>query len=94
MLITKGGIVQKLVVFKKGTYDLRATRAKKEGFRGDIVVGIAIGSGANLTLQLPATEEVAAAMSATGQVCESEPCTSAKLRTFLLDHKLKFKRAL
>jgi hypothetical protein len=90
ILICKGATIKKLIVFKKGPYNTRLQKAKKDGFRGEAVCGIVTGSGENLRFQLAGTKEVAGAMSVDAPV-DSEPTKTTKLKEFLADNNLKRK---
>jgi hypothetical protein len=90
ILICKGAAIKKLIVFKKGPYNTRLQKAKKDGFRGEAVCGIVTGSGENLSFQLAGTKEVAGAMSV-DQPVDSEPTKTTKLKEFLADNNLKRK---
>jgi hypothetical protein len=90
ILICKGAQIKKLIVFKKGPYNTRLQKAKKDGFRGEAVCGIVTGSGENLRFQLAGTKEVAGAMSVDRPV-EGEPTKTTKLKEFLAENNLKRK---
>jgi cellobiose-specific phosphotransferase system component IIA len=89
-LIYKGASIKTLVVFKKGPFGPKIMKAKKNGFKGDVAYGIVTGSGKNLSFQLPANGEVAAAMKVDSWE-DKPPAKTAKLREFLTANGLKFK---
>jgi hypothetical protein len=89
-LIYKGASIKTLVVFKKGPFGPKIMKAKKNGFKGEGAYGVVTGSGKNLSFQLPANGEVAAAMKVDSWE-EKPPAKTAKLREFLIANGLKFK---
>lgn len=92
ILITKGATIKTLIVFKKGPFGPKVTKAKKDGFRGEVTCGVITGKGVNVTFKLPGTAEVSSAMKTEGNVYDGEPCKIAKLRAFFKDEaELKFK---
>ena len=92
-MIYKGASIKTLVVFKKGPFGPKIMRAKKDGFKGEVVYGVVTGSGQNLFFQIPATDAVAAAMKVDSWE-EKPPTKKSKLRAFLNDSGLKFKPSL
>jgi hypothetical protein len=92
ILIYKGAQIKKLIVFKKGPYNTRLQKAKKDGFRGEAVCGIVTGSGVNLSFQLAGNKDVADAMSVDNAV-DGEPTKTTKLKEFLAENSLARKPA-
>jgi hypothetical protein len=88
ILIYRGATIKKLIVFKKGPFNVLVQKAKKDGYRGDVVCGIVTGSGVNLNFQLAGNKEVADAMSV-DRVADGEPTKTTKLKEFFSDNGMK-----
>lgn len=88
-MVYKGAQIKTLEVFRKGPFKSRVVQAKKNGYVGEVVYGIVVGSGKDLTFHLAGNGEVAEAMKVDAFI-EKAPIKDAKFKEYLKKNELIF----